>query len=131
MARDPRCLRRLLTDYVYDDGPAKTVTEHDVLALDLAQSRYRVTGEKSVEQYTIAGAETLKDGRGTLILTGSGNDNNKPAKIRTTWIIRCNLLSWEEEVRPAGSMVPFTFRHRYTFTRAQPPATDPASGTAN
>ena len=116
-------------DYVYDDGPTKIVTEHNTLVLELAQARYRVMGTDAVlEQYAIAGAENLKDGHGVLILTGPGKDSGKPANRRITWTIRRNLLSWEEEVRPAGSNEPFVFRHRYTFTRAQSPATGTTDG---
>lgn len=115
-------------EYTYDDGPNKTVFSHSALDVDLPKRTYKVLGTDAVlEAYTITNPETLKDGRGTLILTGPGTDNKLPAEIRTTWTIRRNLLSWLEEVRPAGSADPFTFRHRYTFTRADPPKSPPAA----
>src|SRR5579875_307015 len=50
-------------DYIYDDGPGKTVLSHNALVIDLAKSLYRVVGTDAVtELYTIQGAETLKDG---------------------------------------------------------------------
>jgi hypothetical protein len=110
-------------DYTYDDGPNKTVFSHSALVADLPNRTYKVFGTDAVvESYTITNPEALKDGRGTLILLGPGTDNNKPAEIRTSWTIRRNLLSWLEEVRPAGSSGPFVFRHRYVFTRAEVPA---------
>lgn len=109
-------------NYAYDDGPNKILFNHSALVIDLPSRTYKVLGTDAVnESYTITNPEALHDGRGTLTLTGQGADNNKPAEIRATWTIRRNLLSWFEEVRPAGSSAPFTFRHQYTFTRADPP----------
>ena len=77
--------------------------------------------DATVERYKIEGLDRLKDGRDKLSLLGPGRDNNKPAEIHTSLTIGRNLLIWLEEVRPAGSSEPFVFRHRYTFTRADPP----------
>lgn len=117
----------LLLDYTYDDGPAKTVFSHSALAVNLESRTYKVLGTDAVtESYTVTNPEVLKEGHGTLALIGTGMDNDKPAEIRTTWTIRRNLLSWLEEVRPAGSTAPFSFRHRYLFTRAEaPPSSAP------
>ncbi len=118
----------LAADYTYDDGPSKIVLEHSVLLLNTAAKTYTVLGSDETEQIsTITGLDQLKNGLGTLILAGLGKDNNHPAEIRTTWTIRRNLLSWLEEVRSRGSSGPFVFRHRYTFTRAEPP-TQPSLG---
>jgi hypothetical protein len=112
----------VVLDYIYDDGPNKTVFSHNALDVDLAKFLYRVVGTDSgIEQYSISGADTLKDGHGILTLLGKGKDAGKPAEVRMTWTVRRNLLSWLEEVRPEGSSEPFVFRHRYTFTRAQAP----------
>ncbi len=109
-------------DYTYDDGPNKILLSHSALVIDLRSRTYEVLGtDAAIESYTITNPEALHDGRGTLTLIGQGTDNNKPAEIRTAWTIRRNLLSWLEEVRPAGSSAPFSFRHQYTFTRADPP----------
>lgn len=97
-------------DYTYDDGPAKTVVSHSAIAIDTAAQTYQVSGTgASPERYVIAGLEKLRDGRGELILSGQGTDNQQPAEIRTALTIRRNLLSWLEEVRPAGSMGPLSF----------------------
>ena len=113
----------LTFDYLYDDGPNKVVTSTDRVTLDLAQGTYTVKGsDPAPELYKLSGADELKDGRGVLVLTGTGTDSKKPADIRTTLTIRRNLLTWLEEVRPAGSAQAFAFRHRYTFTRAEHPA---------
>ena len=108
--------------YTYDDGPSKIVQSTETLTLDTQKKTYTTQdAEHPPQSLTIAGLDQLKEGHGTLILTGPVTDNNKLADLRTTWTIRRNLLSWLEEVRPAGSADPFTFRHRYTFTRADPP----------
>ena len=116
----------VLLDYTYDDGPGKTVVSHSTLFIDTATGTYKVTDASAApESSSIAGLGTLRDGLGTLVLSGQGTDNKLPAEIRTTWTIRRNLLSWLEEVRPSGSNAPFAFRHRYTFTRAEAPLPPP------
>jgi hypothetical protein len=112
--------------YTYDDGPGKILQEADTLKLDLGARSYAVTSsagvDAKVQTFRLEGEDRLKDGRGTLMLVGPGLDNNKPVEIRTTWTVRRNLLSWLEEIRPAGSSEPFAFRHRYLFTRHDAPA---------
>ncbi len=109
--------------YVYDDGPSKVVTEEDSVVIDGNTGSYTVVGtNRIIQRSTVAGLDQLKDGRGILTLSGAATDNKMPAEIRTTWTIRRNLLSWLEEVRPAGTTGAFAFRHLYTFTRAEAPA---------
>jgi hypothetical protein len=113
---------KLAEHFVYDDGPTKTVEETDVVALDTLASTYSESGNgKPLQVFHVIGYDKLKSGRGDLVLTGTGTDNDKPSETRITLTIRRNLLSWTEEVRPAGSSEPFVFRHRFTFTRAAPP----------
>jgi len=87
--------------YIYDDGPAKTVTETGVVhfeAADIAQ---------------------LREGRGVVTITAAGKENDKPAQIRTTYRIGRNIFEVLEEIAPEGQA--FAFRHTYTFVRATPP----------
>ena len=65
------------------------------------------------------GAE-LKEGRGTLTLTGSGTDNRAPADVRITIRIGRNILEITREAAPPNQ--PLAFRHTYTFVRSAPPA---------
>jgi hypothetical protein len=110
--------------FIYDDGPTKTVEETDVITIDTASSTYsEVDNGKPAQLYRVTGYEKLKSGRGEIILSGTGTDANKPAETRITLTIRRNLLTWLEEVRPAGSSESFVYRHRFTFTRAVPPKT--------
>jgi hypothetical protein len=109
--------------YIYDDGPTKTVEERDTVVIDGAKQTYAETEDgKPAMIFAVAGLSALKDGRGELTLTRLGEDNDKPAEMRSTIAVRRNLLTVLEEVRPAGSTEPFAFRHRFVFTRSTPPA---------
>jgi hypothetical protein len=105
--------------FTYDDGPTKTVEETEIVGFDPEASTYsEAEAGKPAVVYKVTGYEKLKLGRGDLVLIGTTTDNDKPAESRITLTIRRNLLSWTEEVRPAGSSEGFAFRHRFTFTRA-------------
>ncbi len=107
--------------YIYDDGPHKVVDETITLSFDVAGSTLQITNDKGrVETYKVDGYNTLRNGRGDLTLLGPTIDNNRPAECRIVIGVRRNLLTWVEEVRPT-SLIPFAFRHSYTFTRAQTP----------
>ena len=117
----------LYFDYTYDDGPAKVVSSHSTVLIDLGSNTYKVMSTDSVaETYTIAGDEKLRDGHGELVLSGPGTENGKPIDVRTTLRIGRNILTMLKETRPAGSAEPFAFRDRYVFTRATAPQ---ATGT--
>jgi len=108
--------------YLYDDGPNKLVEETDTLSFDPSASTYTESDNgKEPHTYRATGYTDLHTGRGQLILTGNGTDNDKPAETRITLTIRRNLLTILEETRPAASTDPFAFRHSFTFTRATPP----------
>ena len=81
--------------YVYDDGPGKTVAETAMMQL------------KGIEE------------RGSLVLTGKGEENNVEVQVRTTLRVGRNLLEITKETAAAGQ--PFAFRHSYTMVRAAPP----------
>ena len=108
--------------YLYDDGPTKTVEETDTLSFDPAASSYTESDNgKPPHTFKVTGYPELRAGKGQLILTGPGTDNDKPSETRITLTIRRNLLTILEETRPAGSSDPFAFRHSFCFTRATPP----------
>lgn len=109
--------------YVYDDGPGKVLDERVQLTLDLAHNLY-TTAEvgHAAEVYHVDSFDSLRDGRGTLVMTGSGTDNSKPAEQRLTITIRRNTVEWLLEARTAGSAEPFAFRHLYRLTRAKAPS---------
>lgn len=107
--------------YIYDDGPAKTVTEVELVRIDTAKSRYRVVGEdhQVKDEYAISGLESLRGGRGTLTLSGAGVEDDAPVEVRTTMRIGRNILEIVRETSLPGQ--PFVFRHAYTMVRALAP----------
>jgi hypothetical protein len=108
--------------YIYDDGPTKTVRESSTLTLSPATSKATLTSDrdKSTDTYTVQGyTEFAKLGRGTLILTGTGQENDKPVDVRITLTLRRNLYTFRKDTKLAGE--DFKFRDAYTFTRANPP----------
>ena len=107
--------------YVYDDGPTKTVTEDATLTFSPANAKATLTSGKAAETYDVQGLpDFLKQGRGTLLLTGTVKENNHPVDVRLTLTLRRNLYTLRKETHPAGE--PFKFRDAYTFTRTVPPA---------
>ena len=113
--------RELRFRYVYDDGPSKTVTELEVVRIDPVAARYQILGEdgKVKDEYSIAGLGSLREGRGTLTLSGPGTENGTPVDARTTIRIGRNILEIVRETAPHGQ--PFVFRHAYTMVRTSPP----------
>ena len=111
----------LLFSYVYDDGPTKTVTETATVRVDAASGHYLVAGKngKNEETSTIEGLDQLKQGRGTLVLRGTGTENSVTVDVRTTLRVGRNILEITRETGPAGT--PLVFRHAYTFVRAAVP----------
>ncbi|WP_353070067.1 hypothetical protein RBB75_07600 [Tunturibacter empetritectus] len=114
--------KALQFNYVYDDGPSKTVRELMIVTLDPVVSKITFTSDrdKSSDTYTLQGLDDFsKTGRGTLILSGPGKENDKPVDVRITLTLRRNLYTYRKETRRQGE--DFKFRDAYTFTRAEPP----------
>jgi len=108
--------------YIYDDRPNKVVDETEQVSFDLAHNTYTSKqAEHPPDTYQVDGFNSLRDGLGTLVLTGRGSDNDKPADMRITFTIRRNMLELLREARPVGSSDDFAFRHLYRFTRTPAP----------
>ena len=108
--------------YVYDDGPTKVVQESELMTFDTVKATYTVLSKpgEAGTVYSIAGLEKLKSGRGTLVLSGAGTENDRAVEVRTTLKIGRTLVEILRETRLPGEE--FKFRHVYTFTRAAVPA---------
>ena len=108
--------------YLYDDDPGKTVTESALVAIDVGEASYVVkdAAGKVEDRYAIAGLAGLREGRGTLTLTGKGTENGAAVEVRTTLKIGRNILEITRETAAPGAA--FTFRHAYTLVRAAAPA---------
>ena len=108
--------------YVYDDGPNKVVEEEEQVALDATLGTVTIAEPGEAPQvYKATGFSTLKAGRGTLVLSGTITDNNKPAEARLTLTIGRNMVDLLQEVRPAGTDEAFVFRHEHRFVRTETP----------
>ena len=113
--------------YIYDDGPGKILDERNTVILDPAKATWtEVEAGHPNQVWHIAGLESLKSGHGTLTLTSTGTDDDKPAELRITLTVRRNLIEFLQEVRPVptqpDSQAPFAFRHLYRFIRSAAPA---------
>ncbi len=108
----------LRLEYVYDDGPSKTVKESSLVHIDAGSATYTTmdTGGKLEDTYRVTGLEQLRLGRGILTLTGAGTEDGKRVEVRTTLRIGRNILEMLRETAPTGSAL--TFRHAYTMVRA-------------
>lgn len=107
--------------YTYDDGPNKTVKELSTLVLDATAgtATFASDREHSSETYKAEGLpEFARAGRGKLVLTGTGVENNKKVDVRITVVVRRNLYTYVKDTRLPGQE--FQFRDGYTFTRKAP-----------
>lgn len=111
--------------YVYDDGPAKTVTETSLVELDTGAGTYSIidSAGKVEESYKVEGLDKMKQGRGSLLLRGTGTENKAAVEVKTTLRIGRNILEIVRETAPSGQ--PLAFRHAYTFVRSAAPAVTP------
>ena len=108
--------------YTYDDGPNKTVMELSTLVLDASAGIATFTSDRdhSSDTYKVEGlAEFAKTGRGKLMLTGTGVENDKKVDVRITIAVRRNLYTYMKDTRLPGQE--FQFRDGYTLTRKNPP----------
>lgn len=115
--------KSLQFNYIYDDGPTKTVRELMIVTLDPATAKITFTSDRdhSSDTYTVQGLDDFaKLGRGTLTLTGPGKENDKLVEVSITLTLRRNLYTFRKETRHQGE--DFKFRDAYTFTRAEPPS---------
>ena len=107
--------------YTYDDGPNKTVKELSTLVLDAAAGTATFTSDRehSSDTYKVEGlAEFAKTGRGRLVLTGEGAENDKKVDVRVTIVVGRNVYKYVKDTRRPGEE--FQFRDGYTFTRKEP-----------
>jgi hypothetical protein len=115
--------RSLQFNYIYDDGPSKTIRELMTVTLDPTTAKITFISDRdhTTDTYAVQGLEEFaKLGRGTLILTGPGKENTKPVDVRITLTLRRNLYTYRKETRQQDE--DFKFRDGYTFTRAEPPS---------
>lgn len=104
-------------DFVYDDGPGKTVRSSDRFVLNADASALvwgpadgkRPPSTFAVQQ--ISGSAPI-----TLVVEMDGEDDNRKARIRETLIVDASELRILKEVQFAAS-APWVFRHEYRLRR--------------
>ena len=90
--------------------------------LDASAGTATITSDRdhSSDTYKVEGlAEFAKTGRGKLLLTGTGTENEKKVDVRISIVVRRNLYTYQKETRLPGGE--FLFRDGYTFTRKETP----------
>lgn len=106
----------LILRFVYDDGPKKTVKSTSRLAFDPGARRltWSDEGKPVSPEDTFTLAEASPDGT-RLVFLGQSMDDNKPSRIRYTFISAPGAWSILKETTSDGPA--FTFRHEYRFTK--------------
>lgn len=102
--------------FTYDDGPGKTVKETDTFALD-ASGKTLVWGASNAKRPPSRFAvQTFRDKPFTLVVEMTGEDDDRPARIRETISVDGTQLRILKEVRFATASA-WLFRHEYRLTR--------------
>ena len=114
--------------YTYQDGPApvtasnptgkKVVRDRTILAFTGATALLTGTTTAENQVFAVQGMEAFaRTGLGTLVLTGQGKENDKPADFRITITLDATSFSWVKESRPAGTQAGYAFRDAYHLAR--------------
>lgn len=104
-------------DFVYDDGPGKTVLSSDTFALSADASTLRwgpADGKRAPSSFAVR-----QVGGGapfTLVVEMNGEDDDRTARIRETLTVDAGALRIVKEVQFAAD-APWVFRHEYSFHR--------------
>ncbi|MGB8325581.1 MAG: hypothetical protein WCE52_21660 [Candidatus Acidiferrum sp.] len=92
------------------------------MSIDAKTATFQVSahGGKLSESYLNCGLDEFKKaGRGTLMLSGAGMENEKKVDVRITIRVARNMYTYQKETRAPGGE--FLFRDGYTFTRREVP----------
>ena len=104
----------------YDEGRGRFVEETDTVRVDPAMKSlvWESDDGKSKSEYTLTGlAKFAEKGRGELILTGTGLENDKKVEVRKTIVVKDTEFTILKETRETGK--PFAFRNEYRFQRVE------------
>ena len=110
----------LTFDYVYDDGPGKTVksVERISIAADLTSYRIR-NGDGSYDVTFVAqGLREFGKASNIVVLEGKGTENDEPVDVRISIVINTDTFSMLRESRRLGA--DWRFRNHYQFKRGHP-----------
>lgn len=104
-------------DFVYDDGPGKTVRSGDTFALN-ADASALVWGPSDGKRApsTFAVQQISGGNPYTLVVEMNGEDDNRKARIRETLTVGASELRILKEVQFTAD-APWVFRHEYRLRR--------------
>lgn len=106
--------------YTYDDGPGKIVRSVDHLHFDRAMQQARWGGVKDSTLQRFQVQDRQGGGNGEplrVVLETDGQDDDRPARIRETFVVSAGTVHLLKETAIAGR--PMAFRHQYQLRRAQ------------
>ena len=103
--------------YTYDDGPGKTVRSTERITIGGDGSTYRVQNGAGTYDATFAAVGLREFGKGTntVVLVGTGTENDKPVDIRITVKIDGDGFAMLRESRLSGA--DWLYRNQYQFKR--------------
>ena len=104
-------------DFVYDDGPGKTVRSSDTFAVNSEASVLLWGPADGKREPSTFAVQHIRGGNPlTLVVEMNGEDDDKKARIRETLTVDAKELRILKEVQfQAGA--PWIFRHEYQFRR--------------
>lgn len=105
--------------YTYDDGPGKTVVSRERVTITPAAGTYRVQNADGTYDATFTAADLREFGAATntVVLAGTGTENDVPVELRVTITVTASELTMLRESKRAGGE--WLFRNRYAFTRTR------------
>ena len=104
-------------DYIYDDGPGKTVRSSDIFSLNAEMTELlwgSAEGERAPSTFSVQRISGV--GPLTLVVAMNGEDDNRQARIRETLIVDSSELRILKEVQCKAD-APWVFRHEYVLRR--------------
>ena len=104
-------------DYIYDDGPGKTVRSSDVFSLNAEMTALLwgpAKGERAPSTFAVQRISGV--GPLTLVADMNGEDDNRKARIRETLTVDSGELRILKEVQFKAD-APWVFRHEYVLRR--------------
>lgn len=105
-------------DYVFDDGPGKTVRSSTAISVDPKQQIFSMISEDGADLYRFTETPAARrDGLVVLVLWGRGQENGAPVDVRATLSLGPNTFSLLRETRPKGGR--YLFRHEYRMARTR------------
>jgi len=102
--------------WTHDDGPGKTVRSAETWAFTPDGKGLVITGKDASETMAVSELRRSRDGALTLVLDGTGEENDQPVIVRTILTRTSDTLRITRQSRSRGQ--PFIMRHSYQLRPA-------------